>query len=244
MYTLSSLRRPNPEMCRFQWNWQVRPQPPRACTFKPQNFYVGAVLNVITDAILLSLPIPMLWNLQVRLSKKIAIGVLLSSGIFVIAAAIIRAVLTLGATPSGLNINRWGVRETIVGHLTVNMPIFPPMFKRGFWSRGSFSDSHGASDGRTKNRYGTGYGTGTFELRSAITTIRHDKRAPSPEIASQGSQENIIMKEEPLTFGNVMVETSIDVHSHSRDEESNMPWPPEEGQRGAFKNNVSANKPY
>lgn len=63
----------------------------------------------------------MLWGLQVNLRKKIAIGILLSSGLFVIAAAIIRAVLTLGSAPSGLNINRWGVRETIVGILTVNM---------------------------------------------------------------------------------------------------------------------------
>jgi hypothetical protein len=146
----------------FHQNWQVRPLAPRQCAFKPQNFYVGAVLNVFTDAILLSIPIPMLWALQVRLSKKIAIGVLLSSGLFVIGAAVTRAVLTLGSAPSGLNINRWGVRETIVGILTVNMPILPPMFKRAFWSTSSYHDSYSAEESRSKARYGNG----TYELRS------------------------------------------------------------------------------
>ena len=31
-------------------NWQVDPYPGLVCTFKPQNFYVSTVLNVITDA--------------------------------------------------------------------------------------------------------------------------------------------------------------------------------------------------
>jgi hypothetical protein len=60
---------------------------------------------------------------------------------FVIAAAIIRVVLTLGSNPSATNINRWGVRETIVGIITINAPILRPMFRRQFWSAQSWKDS-------------------------------------------------------------------------------------------------------
>lgn len=205
----------------FQANWQVRPLPSRQCTFKPQNFYVGAVLNVLTDAILLSLPVPMLWGLKVRLSKKIAVGALLSSGLFVIAAAIVRAVLTLGSTPSGLNINRWGVRETIVGILTVNMPILAPMFQKKFWISGTYDRSYDVTE-PTKNKSGR-YGLGTFELRSRATSSKVDKEVDL-EIASQSSQENIIQKvgshEVEHGMHNVKVQTSIQIQSHQRDEES------------------------
>lgn len=203
----------------FHDNWAVRPLPSRACTFKPQNFYVGAVLNVLTDAVLLSIPVPMLWGLQVNLKKKIAIGILLSSGLFVIAAAIIRAVLTLGSAPSGLNINRWGVRETIVGILTVNMPILPPMFKKAFWTGSGYQTSTSAGETtKTKGRYGLG----TFELRSGTTMSRRDKK-DGIETASQGSQDHIISKD-GFGAGNVMIETSIDVQSHHKDEERSLEW--------------------
>jgi hypothetical protein len=169
----------------------------------------------------------MLWALQIRLSKKVAIGVLLSSGLFVIGAAVTRAVLTLGATPSGLNINRWGVRETIVGILTVNMPILPPMFQKTFWS-GSKSKSR--------------YGKGTFELRSRNTTSRNEKDADI-EVASQGSQENIIRQgsRDDTPFGNVTVQTSIQVHSEQREDDGHVEWN-NEREEGGLNSTITANK--
>ena len=103
-----------------QRNWQVVPDPGLKCTFKPQNFYVSTVLNVITDAAILAIPLPLMWALQVSFKKKVALMLLLSSGIFVITAAIIRIVMTLVAHPSALTINSWGVRETIAGIFAVN----------------------------------------------------------------------------------------------------------------------------
>ncbi|KAF5977753.1 Oxidoreductase ucpA [Fusarium coicis] len=98
-----------------------------------QNFLVTTILNVLTDALILGIPMPLLWKLQVPFRKKLAVG-LLSSGAFVIAAAITRAVFTFSANPSALTINVWGVRETIVGILTVNIPILRPIFSKSFWN--------------------------------------------------------------------------------------------------------------
>lgn len=95
-------------------------------------------LNVITDAALLSIPIPILWHLRVPLRRKIGVGILLSSGIFVISTAIVRAVSTLGGAPSVININRWGFRETAVGLITVTAPVLSPLFTRAFWRRGRY----------------------------------------------------------------------------------------------------------
>jgi hypothetical protein len=107
-------------------NWQVVPHPGLKCTFKPQNFYVCTVLNVVTDAAILAIPLPLMWALQVSWKKEVALMALLSSGVFVITAAIICIVMTLVANPSALTINRWGVRKTIAGIIAVNIPIIKP----------------------------------------------------------------------------------------------------------------------
>ncbi|GAM91240.1 hypothetical protein ANO11243_092870 [Dothideomycetidae sp. 11243] len=73
------------------------------------------------------------------MKKKIIIGMLLSSGLLVIAAAIIRAQLSLGTEPVAANINSWGVRETFVAVLTVNAPILRPLFRRAFWTWGRYN---------------------------------------------------------------------------------------------------------
>jgi hypothetical protein len=49
--------------------------------------------------------------------------------------------MTLGTHPSALNVNRWGVRETIVGIITVNIPILRPIVSRSFWRRSPRSSS-------------------------------------------------------------------------------------------------------
>jgi hypothetical protein len=71
------------------------------------------------------------------------------------AAALVRVVLTLSANPSALNINAWGIRETIVGIATVNIPILRSLFSPSFW-RGKVPSeicpSYQGSSGSVRNR--------------------------------------------------------------------------------------------
>ncbi|KAJ4353180.1 uncharacterized protein N0V89_004906 [Didymosphaeria variabile] len=227
-------------------NWQVRPLPPRTCTFKPQNFYVGAILNVITDVIILAIPVPMLWGLQIKLSKKIAIALFICSGTFVIAAAIVRAALTLGNTPSGLNINRWGVRETIVGIITVNLPILRPMFRRNFW-RGNTYVAESSSYGRSRPTK-SGYGLGTFELRSEPDSKRGAAASDVelvtvPRSASRSSRRSSsIEKETGDRSIQVVVQQSYHVSSSPRSVDEELGgWDEEDKDRGrAFQTNISS----
>ena len=122
-----------------QMNWQVSPIPPWKCSFRPQNFIGTCILNVITDSALLAIPIPLLWQLRVPLKKKLVIALMLSSGLFVITAAIVRVVLSVDAIPSAPNINRWGVRETFIGLITVTMPVMRPLFSKPFWMSGRYN---------------------------------------------------------------------------------------------------------
>ncbi|GJC96274.1 hypothetical protein ColKHC_05100 [Colletotrichum higginsianum] len=119
----------------FHDNWTVRPLPGEHCIFRAQNFYALAVLNVITDVFILTIPAPMLWHLRLPLWKRVGVTCLLCGGLFVISAAIIRAALTLTAAPSVLTINIWGYRETVVALLAVTAPVLSPLFRPRFWKR-------------------------------------------------------------------------------------------------------------
>ena len=135
----------------IQRNWQTIPYPPVQCTLREQNMYVITVTNVLTDAAMLCIPMPLLWKLKVPLRKKIALALLLSSGVFVITAAIVRVTESLVPHTSAITLNRWGVRETLAGILAVNAPILRPrrcqtissyhkdadhcsVFTKGFWT--------------------------------------------------------------------------------------------------------------
>ncbi|PSK40021.1 hypothetical protein B9Z65_7961 [Elsinoe australis] len=131
--------------CRpYHLNWQVWPQPDTLkCTFRIQNIYVVSIFNIVTDVAILSIPVPLLWRLQVPKKQKIVVALFLMTGVVVIIAAVIRITVTLGSNPSTTTINAWGVRETIIGIICVNIPVLRPLFGRRFWS--SNPDSKGLS---------------------------------------------------------------------------------------------------
>ncbi|CZR67962.1 related to integral membrane protein PTH11 [Phialocephala subalpina] len=207
-----------------QKNWQVVPDPGHKCTLKLQNFLVTAVLNVFTDALILAIPLPLLWKLKVPFRRKLIIGLLLCSGLFVITAAIIRVVLTLGSNPSAININRWGVREIIVGIITINLPILRPLFGHPFWTSGTFKGtSHNLEGGRNIGG-GGGYelslsgkkGGGTVDVEAGLERQKKgSKREDSLEMVAStgmGSQEFIIQGKNDMGDG-VIIETSYRVES-------------------------------
>lgn len=176
--------------CRpYHVNWAVSPYPPEQCTLRSQNFTVTTVLNVVTDAAMLCIPLPILWKLNVTLKKKLTLAVLLSSGVFIIAAAIIRIVMTLKAHPSALTINVWGVRETVVGIFAVNIPILRPLFSKSFWS-GDFPSPNSSVPRQRKSLPGK-MGTGLGKLHPSVSQtpgsyeMRDDGRQSSSNIINR-----------------------------------------------------------
>ena len=134
--------------------------------------YTTSALNVITDALILIIPIPVLWNLEVSGRRKLGLSLLLFPGVFVIAAALIRVIMSLEARPSALNINRWGVRETVAGIIAVNVPILRPMLRKSFWTRGPVLS-------QPSHSHGTGYGksnaSGKWTVSSSSAPTRHSR---------------------------------------------------------------------
>jgi hypothetical protein len=219
-------------------NWQVSPAPPWKCAFRPQNFLAVAIPNILTDAAILMVPIPMLWQLKMPLKKKITIGVVLSSGLFVIVAAIIRVVLSLDAAPSAANINGWGVRETFIGIFTINVPILRPVLSRAFWRSGPY-DPNASGRGSGYSRGGRNLNSGPgrsykgtkldSEVDKSGRVNEYELSTRTPQSDSFDIESNHSTEKMVQTTSNhsqydvedgVRVETSYDIRTTRRDEET------------------------
>jgi hypothetical protein len=53
------------------------------------------VMNVVTDIIIMAIPVPVLINLQTTIWKKGGLLVLFGAGVFIIIAAIVRVIMVL-----------------------------------------------------------------------------------------------------------------------------------------------------
>lgn len=90
--------------------------------------FVVVILNVVSDIYLLSIPIPLLWQVKIDLKRKIPLMALFSGAAFVIAAAIIRAVMITTAS----------LHNDIIMQESLPIPL-TPLWHSIVWSRRSRS---------------------------------------------------------------------------------------------------------
>ncbi|KAI5455663.1 hypothetical protein BGZ63DRAFT_418190 [Mariannaea sp. PMI_226] len=116
----------------FHKNWQINPDPGNHCqpAVSKINLFVTVILNGLTDIYLLSIPVLIFSLARLPILKKLGLIALLSGGVFVMAAGILRCVLILsnplkGAEQAGY----WAVRETFVAVVTTNLPIVFPFIR-------------------------------------------------------------------------------------------------------------------
>lgn len=80
---------------------------------------------------LLSIPLPLIFfKLKASVGRKLVLGLLLCSGLFVIVAALLRCIESLGAIANIYNSTIWGIREVFVAICAVCAPGIKPLFYR------------------------------------------------------------------------------------------------------------------
>ncbi|KAI8938694.1 hypothetical protein NX059_004560 [Plenodomus lindquistii] len=75
----------------YDKRWSTNPDyqcDPKAATV---NYWITILFNIISDAIIISLPITMVMRLQMKLKQKLGVAAVFALGIFVIISSIIRA---------------------------------------------------------------------------------------------------------------------------------------------------------
>ncbi|KAK1723330.1 uncharacterized protein BDZ83DRAFT_580984 [Colletotrichum acutatum] len=181
-----------------QRNWQVVPYPGDECTLAVANYLSLVVLNISTDFLIVSIPLPLLWAVKLSIKRKLAIGLLLCSGIFVMIAALLRCILSLKDI-EGINVSTiWAIRETFVGIIAVNAACIRPLFSSSRWLR-STKGSSGANQKypSSGDRYGhqlvtIGGGGGQSADRSGLPAKKRYNKYSMTELDNNSSEEQIV----------------------------------------------------
>ncbi|KAH7157622.1 hypothetical protein B0J13DRAFT_174877 [Dactylonectria estremocensis] len=188
-------------------NWQVTPYPGDQCTLAVANYLTLVVLNLCTDFVIVCIPVPLLWKVKLTLKRKLIIGVLLCSGVFIMIATLLRCILSLKDI-SGINTSTiWAIRETFVGIIAVNAAAIKPLFSASRWIGSSKGGSSGnyKSSGYGSNKYGHPLGTigGSGVGPSTASSNRHRKMMT--DLGDNSSEEHIVQKadysKKPAEFG-------------------------------------------
>ncbi|OAL53107.1 hypothetical protein IQ07DRAFT_609614 [Pyrenochaeta sp. DS3sAY3a] len=131
--------------CRpFQRYWQLSPNPGE-CVKGNAWLITYEVGNIITDAMLLALPFPILFHAKTTLSKRLRLLSLFSIGFFLIAVSIVR--MMQGTKNARIQLSRtmWASIETLFASIVAMVPAFYVLMR----PRSHDTSYYLSSDGRT-----------------------------------------------------------------------------------------------
>ncbi|KAJ5401009.1 hypothetical protein N7465_011498 [Penicillium sp. CMV-2018d] len=114
----------------FNHYWIVMPDPGKCSQAQLQLIVlVSGVLNVITDIMLIALPIPILVMVKRSAIEKIQLAILFAVGLFIVAITIAR--LPQNAKNSTVQVNRttWASVELLAAAIVANAPILYGLLK-------------------------------------------------------------------------------------------------------------------
>ncbi|PHH52969.1 hypothetical protein CFIMG_002203RA [Ceratocystis fimbriata CBS 114723] len=162
------------ECAPVQKYWQIVPSPGPCVAAQVQLVVVG-VTNIVTDFMLLLLPIPLLIGLQANARLKLQLSVLFTLGIFIIAITVIR--LPINSLNQSLQSSRttWASTELFTSAVVVNAPTL-----YGFWNKRRQA-SKNASSNPTGGRTG-GSTVGTAAGSYSASGTRRGPRRPGSQI--------------------------------------------------------------
>ncbi|KAH9906912.1 hypothetical protein F4778DRAFT_778344 [Xylariomycetidae sp. FL2044] len=107
--------------------WQIKPFPGDACTLRQGNYIIITILDVVTDLGIIAIPLPMLLQSTLSLRRKLSLGILFSSGVFVMTCSIVRAYYSLANIESLTVALGWASREILVAAIVVCAPSIKPL---------------------------------------------------------------------------------------------------------------------
>ena len=141
------------------WSVEILFQGSGSCRDLHPIYYSQAGFNIASDIAILLLPMPVLYNLQMRRNKRIALIAIFSAGsVAVIASGVRIYALTIWSAPhadvpyEGAHILIWSQIEINTAIISASIPSLKPLFKHAF----------GLSTARSRTRpslyYGRTYG--------------------------------------------------------------------------------------
>ncbi|KAJ5112229.1 hypothetical protein N7532_000274 [Penicillium argentinense] len=221
----------------FHAFWQINPDPGQLCqpTNSPVYVLVVVILNIITDVYLLSIPLPLLWRVNISLKRKIPLMALFSGAAFVITASIIRAATIMSSGPDGAAAgSKWACRETFVSIVVSNLPIIQPLIRKGFKKIGLSQLLSSSNKTSGQQSYPLSSRLQNLTNRGDRETKKSKMNAAGPshlQTSAWGSDEHILTEPEPNSKDiTVVSETVIQSEQWTFDEsaQAHSTTPPKE----------------
>ncbi|KAK8118053.1 Integral membrane protein [Apiospora kogelbergensis] len=135
---------------------------PNVCLSDPVMQLTNSIGNILTDIMLLLLPMPVLWNLKLPPRQKWSVIGIFSLGAFTCVISFLRVVFVFGHGPSsditfeGTTITGWTIAEVTVGLMASSLITLRPLMSKlspAAWrSRSGKSTGGGTSTNKTTNK--------------------------------------------------------------------------------------------
>ncbi|KAJ5519453.1 hypothetical protein N7453_001875 [Penicillium expansum] len=130
----------------YFWQQYTDPTANGMCIDVPQFFFVNGIAAVLIDVMILCVPLPIIWRLQMPKSQRIAVTSILLLGGFVCIAGVVRVVFLYKHTHSKdpswtiAPVFMWSCVEPFIGIVCACLPTFSPLFRR-WWAILGFKKS-------------------------------------------------------------------------------------------------------
>ncbi|KAL5361126.1 hypothetical protein BJX96DRAFT_81522 [Aspergillus floccosus] len=129
----------------FNHYWMVLPDPGKCCQAQVQLIVLG-VLNVITDVMLIAMPIPILVMVKRSIIEKLQLAALFTVGLFIVAITIARLPQNAKNPTAQVNRTTWASIELLAAAVVANAPVLYGLLKgRSQMSYASGAGSAGPS---------------------------------------------------------------------------------------------------
>ncbi|KOS40466.1 hypothetical protein ACN38_g8649 [Penicillium nordicum] len=112
----------------FNHYWIVLPDPGTCCQAQLELIVLG-VLNVITDIMLIALPIPILVLVKRSAMQKFQLAILFSIGLFIVAITIARLPQNARNPTAQVNRTTWASVELLAAAIVANAPVLYGLLK-------------------------------------------------------------------------------------------------------------------
>ncbi|MCJ1473366.1 hypothetical protein MMC13_002017 [Lambiella insularis] len=187
-----------------------------------QFAYGNGITNLLLDAMVLSLPFPMLWRLQMDAKTKISLCLIFTLGFFVCAVSIIRitniSAFGSGADPTwgATGIYIWSQVEPACGIIGASLPCMRPLISRRYLPWGTRASSGYASNGSpwgTNRSKKTGGSVGVGSQNGIKNAIKGGHSAGGNGGFSRMTDE----EQQPINMNNLVIERTIDVQVERED---------------------------
>ncbi|MCJ1312337.1 hypothetical protein MMC25_006011 [Agyrium rufum] len=178
-----------------------RPLVSLSCTSQYEGWLGTGTVNILTDVMILSLPIPSVWNLHLPRSTKLALTVLFGMGFLVCIISILRiiSISTINVPDlsySSVATDIYSVLEPSIGIIAACLAVIRPLFHRWNprrWRGSSSSSSENVMESggtmskgrRLKRNYGG------IAMKGFIHTLHEKNGVISPIEGSRGREKSL-----------------------------------------------------